>query len=67
MSEPTREGILLDLFVNREGLLGDVMVEADLDTVVTKLQEFLILGEGRGVSRTATLALRGLTSACLGA
>ena len=31
MSEPTREGALLDLFVNREGLVGDVMVGGHLE------------------------------------
>jgi len=54
VSEPTRESMPLDLlFVNREGLLGDVMVGGCLRH--SDLQ-FLILREvRRGVSRTGTL------------
>ncbi|KAK4827846.1 LOW QUALITY PROTEIN: hypothetical protein QYF61_021983 [Mycteria americana] len=57
VSEPTREGALLELlFVNREGLAGDVMVGGCLGHSDHEVIEFLILGEvRRGVSRTATL------------
>ncbi|KAK4829461.1 hypothetical protein QYF61_004679 [Mycteria americana] len=60
VSEPTREGTLLDLlFVNREGLVGDVMVGGRLGHSDHKMIEFLVLGEvRRGVSRTATLDFR---------
>ena len=38
MGEPTREGALLDLFANREGLVDDVMVGGYLvlGIVITK-------------------------------
>ncbi|KAK4826886.1 hypothetical protein QYF61_012074 [Mycteria americana] len=57
VSEPTREGAPLDLlFVNREGLVGDVMVGGCLGQSDHEMIEFSILGEvRRGVSRTATL------------
>ncbi|KAK4827898.1 LOW QUALITY PROTEIN: hypothetical protein QYF61_022321 [Mycteria americana] len=57
VSEPTREGALLDLlFVNREGLVGDVMVGGCLGHSDHERIEFLILGEERrGASRTAAL------------
>ena len=57
VSEPTKEGASLDLlFVNREGLVGDVMVGGHLGHHNHEMIEFLILGEvKRGVSRTATL------------
>ncbi|KAK4814312.1 LOW QUALITY PROTEIN: hypothetical protein QYF61_014826 [Mycteria americana] len=60
VSEPTREGNSLDLLiVNREGLVGDVMVGGCLGHSDHKMREFLILGEvRRGVSRTATLDFR---------
>ncbi|KAK4823640.1 hypothetical protein QYF61_004561 [Mycteria americana] len=57
VSEPAREGALLDLlFTNREGLVGDVMVGGCLGHSNHKMIGFSILGEvRRGVSRTATL------------
>ncbi|KAK4820506.1 hypothetical protein QYF61_000085 [Mycteria americana] len=57
VSEPIREGTPLDLlFVNREGLVGDVTVGGCLGHSDHKMIEFLILGEvRRGFSRTATL------------
>ncbi|KAK4818289.1 hypothetical protein QYF61_010431 [Mycteria americana] len=57
VSEPTREGTPLDLlFVNREGLVGDVMVGGRLGCSSHKMIVVLIPGEvRRGVSRTATL------------
>ncbi|KAK4820378.1 hypothetical protein QYF61_025454 [Mycteria americana] len=57
VSEPTREGAPLDLlFVNREGLVGDVTVGGHLGHSDHKMIDFLILGEvRREVSRTATL------------
>ncbi|GAB0210066.1 hypothetical protein GRJ2_003472400 [Grus japonensis] len=60
VGEPTREGTPLDLlFVNREGLVDDVMVGGHLGHSDHKMIEFLILGEvRRGVSRTATLDFR---------
>ncbi|PKU40950.1 hypothetical protein llap_8736 [Limosa lapponica baueri] len=55
--EPTREGALLELlFVNREGLVGDVMVGGHLAHRDQKMTAFLILGEvRREFSRAATL------------
>ncbi|PKU40554.1 rna-directed dna polymerase from mobile element jockey-like [Limosa lapponica baueri] len=55
--EPTREGALLDLlFVNREGLVGDVTVGGHLGYRDREMIEFLILREvRRGVSRTAIM------------
>ena len=69
VSEPTREGALLDLlFVNREGLVGDVVVGGHLGHSDNEMIEFLILGEVMmGVSRAATLDFRGQTLACSGA
>ncbi|PKU49228.1 rna-directed dna polymerase from mobile element jockey-like [Limosa lapponica baueri] len=60
VSEPTRKGIPLDLLlVNREGLVGDVMVGGRLGHSNHQMIEFTILGEvRRGVSRTATLDFR---------
>ncbi|GAB0186634.1 hypothetical protein GRJ2_001128700 [Grus japonensis] len=57
VSETTREGAPLDLlFVNREGLVGNVMVGGHLGHSHHEMIEFLILGEvKRRVSRTATL------------
>ena len=57
VSEPTREGNPLDLLiVNREGLVGDVMVGGRLGHSNHERIEFSILGEiRRGISRTATL------------
>ncbi|GAB0203729.1 hypothetical protein GRJ2_002838500 [Grus japonensis] len=57
VSEPTREGAPLDLLlVNREGLVGDVMVGGCLGHSDHEMIEFSILGEGRGRdSRTGTL------------
>ncbi|PKU28704.1 rna-directed dna polymerase from mobile element jockey-like [Limosa lapponica baueri] len=57
--EPTREGAPLDLFVNKEGLVGDVMVGSHLGHSDHEMIEFLILVEiRRVVSRTATLDFR---------
>ncbi|KAM9628635.1 uncharacterized protein ACIBXB_017819 [Morphnus guianensis] len=56
VSEPTRDGAPLDLlFVNREGLVGDLVVGRCLGHRDHEIREFSILGEGVGVSRTATL------------
>ena len=57
VSEPAREGVPLDLlFVNREGLVGDVVVGGHLGHSDHEMIEFLILGEvRRRVSRTATV------------
>ncbi|XP_072728592.1 cilia- and flagella-associated protein 20 isoform X1 [Ciconia boyciana] len=57
VSEPTREGALLDLlFMNREGLVSDVMVGGRLGQSDHEMIEFWIRGEAaRGVSKTATL------------
>ena len=44
VSEPTREGAPLDLlFVNREGLVGDVMAGGHLGHSDHEMTEFLIL------------------------
>lgn len=58
MGEPTREGALMQLmFVNREGLVGDVMVRGSLGHSNHKIIELLILGKvRREISRTVTLA-----------
>ena len=56
--EPTTEGAPLDLlFVNREGLVGNVMVGGRLGPFCHhKMTEFWIQGEvRRGISRTAAL------------
>ncbi|KAK4824952.1 hypothetical protein QYF61_021640 [Mycteria americana] len=60
VSEPMREGTPLDLlFVNREGLVGDVTVGGCLGQSDQEMIEILILGEvRRGVSRTAPLDFR---------
>ncbi|KAK4831206.1 hypothetical protein QYF61_016043 [Mycteria americana] len=60
VSEPTREGAPLDLlFMNREGLVSDVMVGGCLGQSDHEMIEFLICGEAaRGVSKTATLDFR---------
>ncbi|KAK4831229.1 hypothetical protein QYF61_016327 [Mycteria americana] len=60
VSEPTREGTLLDfLFTNREGLVSHVMVGGRLGQSDHEMIEFLIRGEAvRGVSKTATLDFR---------
>ena len=57
VSEPTREGALLDLvFVNREGLVDDVAVGGRLGHSDHEIIEFSILRETRkGDSRTAIL------------
>lgn len=51
---------ILDLlFVDSEGFVGYVMLEAVLAIVITKLLQFSILGEVRsGVSRTAALGFQ---------
>ena len=59
LSETTREKTPLDLFVNREGLVGDEMAGGCLVHSSHEMIEFLILGEvRRGVSGTATLDFR---------
>ena len=57
VKEPTRGSKILDLlFVNREGLVGDVKVGGHLGNSNLKVLDFSILVEPwRGVSRTATL------------
>ena len=57
VSEPTREGAPLDLlFMNREGLVGDVMVGGRLGHSDHEMIEFSILGEvRRGLIRAASL------------
>ncbi|KAK4830584.1 hypothetical protein QYF61_011819 [Mycteria americana] len=59
VSEPTREGTLLDLlFVNREGLVGDVTVEGRLghsDHKMIRVFDSWRSKEEEEVSRTATL------------
>ena len=57
MKEPTRGSKILDLlFVNREGLVGDVRVGGHLGLSNHKMLDFSILvGPQKGVSRTATL------------
>ncbi|PKU39627.1 hypothetical protein llap_10073 [Limosa lapponica baueri] len=58
-SEPTKEGALLDLFVNREGLVGAVMTGGHLRHSDDEIIEFLVLGQVRsGGSRTASLDFR---------
>ena len=58
--EPTRGSNILDLlFVNREGLVGDVKVGGHLRQSDHEMLDFSILVEPqRGVSRTATLDFR---------
>lgn len=59
VKEPTRESKILDLlFVNREGLLGDVNVGGHLVLSDHEMLDFSIFVEQRGVSRTATLGFR---------
>ena len=55
--EPAREGASLDLlFVNREGLVGVVVVGGHLGHSNHEMIEFSVLGEvRRAVSRTAAL------------
>ena len=57
VKEPTRGNKILDLlFVNREGLVGDVKVGGCLGHSDHEMLDFSILVEPwRGVSRTATL------------
>ena len=66
VSEPTREGALLDLlFVNREGLMDDMEVGGQLGHSDHEIREFSILREvRRGSSRTDILDFQTLT--CLG-
>lgn len=48
MGEPAREGALMELmFLNRERLVGDVIVRGYLGHSNHKIIEFLILGEVR--------------------
>ncbi|GAB0193393.1 hypothetical protein GRJ2_001804600 [Grus japonensis] len=60
VSEPTREGVLMDLlFVNREELVDDVAVGGRLGHSNHEMIEFSVLGEVRkGVGRTTTLDFR---------
>jgi len=70
VSEPTREGAPLDLlFVNREGLVDNVMVVGCLGHSDHAMIELSVLREiGRAVSRTTTLDFwRAETLTCLGA
>ena len=56
VSEATKEGSLLELFVNRQELVGDVIVGGCPGHSDHQMIEFLILGEvRRGVRRSATL------------
>jgi len=57
VKEPTRGSKVLDLlFINREGLLGDVKVGGRLGHSDCEMPDFLILVKPRrGVRRTATL------------
>jgi len=68
VSEPAREGVPLNLlFLNTEGLVGDVMVGGHLGHSDHKITEFPVLGEVRTeVSGTATLDFGGQTLACSG-
>ena len=57
--EPTRGSNILDLlFVNREGLVGDVKVGGCLGQSGHEMLDFSILEPQRGVSRTTTLDFR---------
>ena len=56
MSEPTREGALLELFANRERLWVMQWLEAILCIIRHEIVEFSVLREvGRVVSRTAAV------------
>lgn len=56
LSEPTRKYASLDLFVNKERLLGDVMVGGSLGCDDHQKVEFKVLGVMRKIfSRVATL------------
>ena len=60
VSEPTRGGASLDqLFANREGLVGDAVVEGHLEFSDREMVEFLICGEiKRGASKITTMDFR---------
>ena len=60
VKEPTRGSKILDLlFVNREGLVGDVKVGGRLGHSDHEMLDFSILAEPRmGVSRTTTMDFR---------
>ena len=60
VSEPTREGASLDLlFINREGLVGDVVLRGHLGLGNHEMLEFLVRGEvKRGASKTTTMDFR---------
>ena len=60
VGEPTRGGALLDLlFMNREGLVGGVMVGGRLGLRDHEMIEFSILGEAKKVvSKTTTMDFR---------
>ncbi|RMC11936.1 hypothetical protein DUI87_11065 [Hirundo rustica rustica] len=59
VSKPTRGGTVLDLFTNRDGLVGDVGVGGCLGQSDHKTIEFSILGEARrGINKTYTLAFQ---------
>jgi len=68
VSEPTRGGASLDLlFTNREGLVGDVVVEGHLWLSHHEMTEFLVRGEvKRGSAKPTPWTFRGQTLACSG-
>lgn len=56
LCEPTRKDALLDLFVTREGLLGDVMIDGCLVHRDHEMVEFKIFSVmGKKISRVAAL------------
>ena len=57
LREPTRKGSLLDLlFVNKEGLMGEVVIGGCLDHSDHEIVEFQIIGDRRKTaSKTSTL------------
>jgi len=64
VSEPTRGGDSLDLlFTNREGLGGDVVVEACLGLSNHEMTEFLLKSRGKS-AKPLPWASRGQTLAC---
>ena len=67
VSEPTREGALLDLlFVNREGLVDDVAVGGQLGPSDHEIIEFSILRQGEGAAELTSWTSKRLTLSCLG-
>jgi len=66
VSEPAREGALLDLlFAHREGLEGDVMVAGSLGHSDHEMVEISILREGWGLAESPPWTSRRQTLACL--